>query len=76
MRSDFLPQIDPARCIGCGLCVKLCPSDALGMLNEIAIVTAVEDCDYEGICQEICPTRAISLAYEIVFSGEKGRRQL
>jgi formate hydrogenlyase subunit 6/NADH:ubiquinone oxidoreductase subunit I len=56
--------------------VKLCPSGALGMLNEIATVTAAEDCDYGGICQEICPTEAISLAYVIVFSGEKGGRRL
>jgi formate hydrogenlyase subunit 6/NADH:ubiquinone oxidoreductase subunit I len=76
MASDYVPQIDSARCIGCELCVKLCPSDALGMINDIATVTAAEDCDYAGICQEICPTGAISLAYVIVYSGEKGRRRL
>ena len=76
MLSDFVPQIDSARCIGCELCVKLCPSDALGMINDIAAVSAAQDCDYSGICQEICPTEAISLAYVIVFSGEKGGRRL
>jgi formate hydrogenlyase subunit 6/NADH:ubiquinone oxidoreductase subunit I len=74
MASDYVPQIDAAGCIGCELCVKLCPSNALGMIDDIATVTSAEDCDYTGACQEICPTEAISLTYMIVFSGERRRR--
>jgi formate hydrogenlyase subunit 6/NADH:ubiquinone oxidoreductase subunit I len=73
MSVDYLPQIDPARCTGCGLCVKLCPSHALSMINGIATFTAQEECNYSGTCQEICPTEAISLEYVIVFS-EKSER--
>ena len=65
--TEFLPQIDTARCIGCELCVKLCPKQALAMLGNIAIVATPEACDYVGACQEICPTQAISLTYEIHF---------
>lgn len=75
MASDYVPQIDSARCIGCELCVKLCPSDALNMINEVAVFTAAEECNYSGTCQEICPTEAISLVYEIVFSGDKRRKR-
>lgn len=75
MVSDYVPQIDPVKCIGCELCVKLCPSDALSMINNVAVFTATEECNYSGTCQEICPTEAISLVYVIVFSGEKGGRQ-
>lgn len=67
MSLDFLPQIDPARCIGCELCVKVCPNHALAIIKEMAIVARPEVCDYTGACQEICPTQAISLIYEIVF---------
>ena len=74
MLSDYVPQIDSARCIGCELCVKLCPSNALGMIDDVATVTSAEDCNYTGVCQEICPTEAVSLTYVIVFSREKKRR--
>ncbi|GAB4528263.1 MAG: hypothetical protein Kow0063_04300 [Anaerolineae bacterium] len=74
MASDYMPQIDSGRCIGCELCVKLCPANALGLVNGIAAVTAPERCTYSGICQEICPTEAISLTYVIVYSGVRRRR--
>ena len=63
---NFVPQIDEAKCIGCELCVKLCPNNALGFCEDVAVVTNPEACDYAGVCQEICPTGAISLVYEIV----------
>jgi formate hydrogenlyase subunit 6/NADH:ubiquinone oxidoreductase subunit I len=75
MASVYVPRIDPSQCIGCELCVKLCPSQALSMIHEIATVDNAEDCDYSGVCQEICPTQAITLPYLIVFPGERRRRQ-
>jgi formate hydrogenlyase subunit 6/NADH:ubiquinone oxidoreductase subunit I len=75
MVSDYVPQIDSARCIGCELCVKLCPTNALGLVNDIAAVTAAERCTYTGICQEICPTEAISLRYIIILSREGTRNR-
>lgn len=67
MSPDFIPQIDVARCIGCELCVKSCPNQALSMVDDVATVAHPEACNYSSICQEICPTEAISLIYEIVF---------
>jgi formate hydrogenlyase subunit 6/NADH:ubiquinone oxidoreductase subunit I len=76
MTLDFLPQIDSAKCIGCDLCVRLCPTQALSMIRGIAAVTAPDMCTYSGVCQEICPTQAISLAYEIIFStAGKGKEK-
>lgn len=63
--TDFLPQIDEAKCIGCELCVKFCPNQTLTMRDNIAVVANPKACDYVGACQEICPTEAISLTYEI-----------
>ena len=65
--SNFLPQIDAAKCIGCELCVKLCPTKALAMIDDIAVIVNPVACDYSSACQEICPTQAISLTYEFIF---------
>ena len=67
MFSDFLPKIDLNKCIGCELCVRICPNDVLAYINNMAVVSRPEACTYTGACQEICPTEAISLTYEIVF---------
>ena len=64
--TDFLPQIDADKCLGCELCVKLCPKQALAMRDNVAVVANPKACDYIGACQEICPTEAISLTYEIL----------
>ncbi len=67
MALNFLPQIDPSKCTGCELCVKLCPTQTLAMLDNIAIIANPQACNYTATCQEVCPTKAISLTYEITF---------
>lgn len=69
MAADFLPRIDIAKCIGCELCVRVCPNGALGLVNNAPAVTSPDACDYTGACQEICPTGAISLTFEIIFGA-------
>jgi heterodisulfide reductase subunit A-like polyferredoxin len=65
-RDPFTPQVDAQRCIGCELCIRVCPHQALGILRWQVTVIEPAACDYCGICQELCPLEAISLVYEIV----------
>lgn len=67
MISDFIPKINPAKCTGCNVCVRICPNTVLTLKNDIAVVRNPQACHYTGDCQEVCPTGAISLTYEIIF---------
>ncbi len=66
-----VPLIDPTRCDGCGLCVRVCPTGALAVKDGKAIVATPEACNYTGLCEAICPTRAIRRPFEIVVLDEK-----
>lgn len=69
--SDFedpLPIIDLERCTGCGHCVDVCPTDALGTVAEKANLVAPELCTYCTVCQDICPEDAIALPFLISFA--------
>lgn len=61
------PVVDPARCIGSGSCVKVCPEHALGMVNGKATLINASACIGHGACHAACPFDAISL----VFGTEK-----
>jgi electron transport complex protein RnfB len=45
-------------CIGCGICEKNCPDDAIKVQNNLARVIP-EKCINCGICAEKCPTKCI-----------------
>ena len=51
--------IDEDKCVGCGACVDVCPTEAITM-NDIAHIDA-ETCVDCGTCVEECPQEAISL---------------
>ena len=50
--------VNPADCIGCGICVQQCPTDAIELVDLKAVIDP-EACIACGICAQGCPTDAI-----------------
>jgi thioredoxin reductase (NADPH) len=69
--ASLHPIIDPARCIGCGSCIKACPEQpehhVLGLIDGRAQLVSPTDCIGHGACKTACPVEAITL----VFGSEK-----
>lgn len=69
--ASLHPIIDPARCIGCGSCIRVCPEQAhhtvLGLIDGRAQLVGPADCIGHGACKIVCPVDAITL----VFGSER-----
>lgn len=52
-------QYDQAACIGCGLCVDVCPHAAFEMRDRLAYLVNQQACMECGACQLNCPVNAI-----------------
>ena len=61
------PIVDTKRCIASSACVKACPEDALGIINNKAVLINAAHCIGHGACLPACPVEAIKL----VFGTEK-----
>ena len=55
--------ITKEKCVGCTLCVKVCPFGALYMENKKAVVRP-EQCTLCGACVETCKFDAIEIKRE------------
>jgi NAD-dependent dihydropyrimidine dehydrogenase PreA subunit len=53
-------------CNGCGICVRICPTDVFRMDSEAnkAVVRYPEDCMLCGFCELDCPEGALTVSPE------------
>lgn len=59
--KEAIWRVDPDKCIGCGDCVIICPTKALGMENKRPYVKDPKSCCREScrICEYHCQKFAI-----------------
>jgi len=50
-------SLDPAKCIGCTHCMKACPTEAIRVVDGLAVIDD-DRCVYCGQCHRVCPTQA------------------
>ena len=51
-------KIDSQKCTGCGICVDVCPLEAISLNDGIAVIDE-DTCTKCGLCVNECPTNAI-----------------
>ena len=52
-------KIDASKCKGCSLCIKSCPTQALTLVDKLAVAD-LDKCTLCGSCESTCPFGAIS----------------
>ncbi len=62
-----MPEIDPEKCDGCGLCVDVCGCHAVVMVGNRATIIETKLCGWCALCEVVCPIGAIRCAYDIVI---------
>ena len=59
--NEFVTK-DEARCTNCGMCVSICPADAVEMdRQEWKVIFHLDKCIACGLCVSSCPPRAMKL---------------
>ncbi|MEM3555547.1 MAG: 4Fe-4S binding protein [Candidatus Micrarchaeia archaeon] len=54
------PRVDKSRCIGCGTCVAVCPTEVFEIHEGISVVIHPDACIHCKACVLNCPENAIS----------------
>jgi Fe-S-cluster-containing hydrogenase component 2 len=56
-----LPALDERRCISCGDCIYVCPTDCLAMQGAYPWLPRPLDCISCSLCVVVCPVDAVRL---------------
>jgi ferredoxin len=54
-------ELDMDKCVGCGMCLIVCPHAVLSMNNGHAMIKNRDACMECGACAQNCPTEAIAV---------------
>lgn len=53
--------LDPEKCVGCGMCLIVCPHAVFSMNNGLVRIENRDGCMECGACANNCPTGAVTV---------------
>jgi NAD-dependent dihydropyrimidine dehydrogenase PreA subunit len=71
MITGGLPVVDDGACTACGNCVEWCPTGAVDIVKNKAVIVHPDDCTYCTDCETVCPAGAIKCPFLIVMVSRK-----
>ena len=75
---DYSPEL----CVGCDMCVSVCPHGVFAPNGRVALLVQPEACMECGACQLNCPTGAITVdsgvgcAAAMIYAALTGRKEV
>lgn len=63
-------MFDPKNCIGCGLCLEVCPQEAISTDENGMIITKRDRCNLCGECVQVCSPQAREIVGKVVTLDE------
>ena len=54
-------NLDQEKCVGCGVCLVVCPHEVFSMNNGNAMVQDRDSCMECGACSRNCPSEAVTV---------------
>lgn len=61
LRNVVTLEYDPSKCIGCRLCIEVCPHNVFAMAGKIAEVIHLDNCIECGACVLNCVPGALTV---------------
>lgn len=61
LRNVVKLKLDEDKCMGCGMCINVCPHEVFSMINNKASIVSKGSCIECGACDKNCPVNAIEV---------------
>lgn len=74
----MIELVSAERCIGCRLCVKVCPTNVFDMdaVAKLPVIARQEDCQTCFMCEAYCPADALYVAPQAESRAEVDEAEL
>jgi NAD-dependent dihydropyrimidine dehydrogenase PreA subunit len=61
LRNVVTLELNEEKCVGCGMCLMVCPHAVFSVLNSHAQITDRDACMECGACARNCPSGAVNV---------------